>query len=133
MKICCEIALRPFQFCNLCEVNVSNVEGQDDFNNRVKAAAFIGTLQAGYTEFHYLREIWQETTEKDALIGVSMTGIGSAAVLQQDMQEGANIVKAENARVSKLIGINRAARTTCVKPRDNITGAWNIFGYSCVA
>ena len=82
---CCEIALRPFQFCNLCEVNVSNVEGQDDFNNRVKAAAFIGTLQAGYTEFHYLREIWQETTEKDALIGVSMTGIGSAAVLQQDM------------------------------------------------
>ena len=113
---CCEIALRPFQFCNLCEVNVSNVEGQDDFNNRVKAAAFIGTLQAGYTEFHYLREIWQETTEKDALIGVSMTGIGSAAVLQQDMQEGANIVKAENARVSKLIGINRAARTTCVKP-----------------
>ena len=113
---CCEIALRPFQFCNLCEVNVSNVEGQDDFNNRVKRCSFIGTLQAGYTEFHYLREIWQETTEKDALIGVSMTGIGSAAVLQQDMQEGANIVKAENARVSKLIGINRAARTTCVKP-----------------
>ena len=113
---CCEIALRPFQFCNLCEVNVSNVKSQDDFNNRVRAAAFIGTLQAGYTEFHYLREIWQETTEKDALIGVSMTGIGSAAVLQQDMQVGANIVKAENARVSKLIGINRAARTTCVKP-----------------
>jgi ribonucleoside-diphosphate reductase alpha chain len=113
---CCEIALRPFQFCNLCEVNVSNVEGQDDFNSRVKAAAFIGTLQAGYTEFHYLREIWQETTEKDALIGVSMTGIGSAAVLQQDMQAGANIVKSENARVAKLIGINRAARTTCVKP-----------------
>ena len=113
---CCEIGLRPFQFCNLCEVNVSNVEGQDDFNSRVKAATFIGTLQAGYTEFHYLREIWQETTERDALIGVSMTGVGSAAVLQLDMQEGANIVKSENARVAKLIGINRAARTTCVKP-----------------
>ena len=113
---CCEIGLRPFQFCNLCEVNVSNVVDQADYNARVKAATFIGTLQAGYTEFHYLREIWQETTEKDALIGVSMTGIGSAAVLQLDMQEGANIVKQENARVSKLIGINRAARTTCVKP-----------------
>ena len=113
---CCEIALRPFQFCNLCEVNVSNVVDQDDYNARVKAATFIGTLQAGYTEFHYLREIWQETTERDALIGVSMTGIGSAAVLQLDMKEGANIVKQENARVSKLIGINRAARTTCVKP-----------------
>ena len=113
---CCEIALRPFQFCNLCEVNVSNVVDQDDLNARVKAAAFIGTLQAGYTEFHYLREIWQETTEKDALIGVSMTGIGSAAVLQMDMKAAASIVKRENTRVSKLIGINRAARTTCVKP-----------------
>ena len=113
---CCEIALRPFQFCNLCEVNVSNIKDQDDFNARVKAAAFIGTLQAGYTEFHYLREIWQETTEKDALIGVSMTGIGSAAVLQMDMKVGANTVKRENARVAKLIGINKAARTTCVKP-----------------
>ena len=113
---CCEIALRPFQFCNLCEVNVSNIVDQKDFNARVKAAAFIGTLQAGYTEFHYLREIWQETTERDALIGVSMTGIGSAVVLQMDMKEGANIVKQENARVSKLIGINKAARTTCVKP-----------------
>jgi len=113
---CCEIALRPFQFCNLCEVNVSNVVDQDDFNLRVKAAAFIGTLQAGYTEFHYLREIWQETTERDALIGVSMTGIGSAAVLQLDMKEAANIVKAENRRIAKIIGINQAARTTCVKP-----------------
>ena len=113
---CCEIALRPFQFCNLCEVNVSNVVNQEDFNSRVKAAAFIGTLQAGYTEFHYLREIWQETTERDALIGVSMTGVGSAAVLQLDMKEAASIVKAENRRVASIIGINQAARTTCVKP-----------------
>jgi ribonucleoside-triphosphate reductase len=67
---CCEIALRPYQFCNLCEVNVSDVTSQEDLNERVKAASFIGTLQAGYTEFHYLREIWQETTEKDALIGI---------------------------------------------------------------
>ena len=113
---CCEIALRPFQFCNLCEVNVSNVKDQDDLNARVKAAAFIGTLQAGYTDFHYLREIWKETTEKDALIGVSMTGIGSAAVLQMDMKAAANIVTKENARVAKLIGINSSARCTTVKP-----------------
>ena len=113
---CCEIALRPFQFCNLCEVNVSNVKDQDDFNNRVKAAAFIGTLQAGYTDFHYLREIWKETTEKDALIGVSMTGIGSAAVLQMDMKEAANIVTKENVRVAKILGIKSSARCTTVKP-----------------
>tara|TARA_R110000822_G_scaffold145115_10_gene283937 strand:- start:1230 stop:3089 length:1860 start_codon:yes stop_codon:yes gene_type:complete len=113
---CCEIALRPYQFCNLCEVNSSDIESQDDLNERVKAAAFIGTLQAGYTNFHYLREIWKETTEKDALIGVSMTGIGSGTVLGYDMTSAAKIVKRENARVSKLIGINKSARTTTVKP-----------------
>ena len=113
---CCEIALRPYQFCNLCEVNVSNVESQEDLNERVKAAAFIGTLQAGYTNFHYLREVWKETTEKDALIGVSMTGIASGKVLKLNVTEAAAIVKKENTRVAKLLNINKAARTTCVKP-----------------
>jgi len=113
---CCEIALRPYQFCNLCEVNASDIESQEDLNERVKAAAFIGTLQAGYTDFHYLREVWQQTTEKDALIGVSMTGIGSGTVLGYDMQKAASLVKRENARVAKLIGINSAARCTTVKP-----------------
>ena len=113
---CCEIALRPFQFCNLCEVNVSDVEDQDELNNRVAAAAFIGTLQAGYTEFHYLREIWQETTEKDALIGVSMTGIASGKVLDLNMTEASDHVKMMNNMVAKTIGIKAAARCTTVKP-----------------
>ena len=113
---CCEIALRPFQFCNLCEVNVSDVVDQTDLNARVKAAAFIGTLQAGYTDFHYLRPIWQRTTEKDALIGVSMTGIGSGAVLKLNMKEAAKVVREENARVATELGINVSARTTTVKP-----------------
>jgi ribonucleoside-triphosphate reductase len=113
---CCEIALRPFQFCNLCEVNVSNVKDQDDFNERVKMAAFIGTLQASYTDFHYLREVWKETTERDALIGISMTGIGSGVVTTFDMKKAAGIVKRENTRVAKLIGINPSARCTTVKP-----------------
>ncbi len=113
---CCEIALRPYQFCNLCEVNVSNIESQEDLNARVKAAAFIGTLQAGYTNFHYLRPVWQETTEKDALIGISMTGIGSGVVLGYDMAQAADIVKDENVRVAKTIGINKSARCTTVKP-----------------
>ena len=113
---CCEIALRPYQFCNLCEVNASDIESQEDFNARVKAAAFIGTLQAGYTDFHYLRDVWRETTEKDALIGVSMTGIGSGVVLGYDLKKAASVVKRENTRVAKLIGINPAARCTTVKP-----------------
>ena len=113
---CCEIALRPFQFCNLCEVNVSDVTTQEELNNRVEAAAFIGTLQAGYTDFHYLREIWQETTEKDALVGVSMTGIASGKVTQLDMTEAANKARSMNRIVAKTIGIRPAARTTTVKP-----------------
>jgi ribonucleoside-triphosphate reductase (thioredoxin) len=113
---CCEIALRPYQFCNLCEVNVSNVESQEELNERVKAAAFLGTLQAGYSDFHYLREVWRRTTEKDALIGVSMTGIGSGAVLKLNTTEAAEIANQENIRVAELIGINKAARVTTVKP-----------------
>ena len=113
---CCEIALRPYQFCNLTEVNVSDVESQEELNNRVRTAAFIGTLQAGYTDFHYLRDIWRRTTEKEALIGVSMTGIASGKVLNLDTTEATKMVMAENERVAKLIGVNKAARTTTVKP-----------------
>ena len=113
---CCEIGLRPYQFCNLCEVNASDIESQEDFEQRVKAATFIGTLQAGYTDFHYLRDVWKRTTEKDALIGIGMTGIGSGVVLGYDMKAAAEAVKQENERVANLIGINKAARTTTVKP-----------------
>lgn len=113
---CCEIALRPYQFCNLSEVNVSDIEGQDELNDRVKVGAFLGTLQAGYTDFHYLRDVWRKTTEKDALIGVSMTGIASGKVMALDLKEAAKVVKRENRRVAKIIGINPAARATCVKP-----------------
>jgi ribonucleoside-diphosphate reductase alpha chain len=113
---CCEIALRPYQFCNLCEVNVSNVESQEDLNERVRVGAFIGTLQAAYTDFHYLREIWRKTTEKDALLGVGMTGIGSGVILNYDLKKAADLAKEENARVADIIGINKAARVTTVKP-----------------
>jgi ribonucleoside-diphosphate reductase alpha chain len=113
---CCEIALRSYQFCNLCEVNVSNVESQEDLNERVRVGAFIGTLQAAYTDFHYLRDIWRKTTEKDALLGVGMTGIGSGAILAYDLKKAADLAKAENARVAEIIGVNKAARVTTVKP-----------------
>ena len=113
---CCEIALRPFQFCNLCEVNVSDVESQEDLEARVRAATFIGTLQAGYTDFHYLRPIWQRTTEKDALLGVGMTGIGSGKVQKLDLKASAKASREENERIAEIIGINKSARTTTIKP-----------------
>lgn len=101
---------------NLCELNVSDIESQEDLNERAKAAAFIGTLQAGYTDFHYLRDIWKTTTEKDALIGVGMTGIGSGVILQYDLKQAASLVVQENKRVASLIGIKPATRTTTIKP-----------------
>ncbi len=113
---CCEIALRPYQFCNLTEVNASDVEDQTDLESRVKAAAFLGTLQSGYSDFHYLREVWRRTTEKDALLGVSMTGIASNRVEHLDLEMAAFAAKLENSRISKLIGVKEAARVTCVKP-----------------
>ncbi len=113
---CCEIALRPFQFCNLCEVNVSDIFSQHELNERAKAAAFLGTLQAGFTDFHYLRDVWKETTEQDALIGVGMTGIASGRILKYDLREAAEEVKHMNLEVSSKIGIQFAARCTTIKP-----------------
>lgn len=113
---CCEIALRPYQFCNLCEVNVSDIVSQEDLNDRVTAAAFFGTLQAGFTDFHYLRPIWQKTTQKDALLGIGMTGIGSGEILKYNLEAAAHVAKLTNSVVSEMIGINEAARVTCIKP-----------------
>jgi len=116
MNPCAEISLRPFQFCNLTTIHAGDVASQEDLNARAKAAALIGTLQASYTNFHYLRDIWKRTTEREALIGVSMTGIASGTVLNLNMKEAATMVKEENERVSSLIGTNAAARCTTVKP-----------------
>ena len=113
---CCEIALRPYQFCNLCEVNVSDVVCQEDLNDRVTAAAFFGTLQAGFTDFHYLRPIWSKTTQKDALLGIGMTGIGSGEILKYNLEAAAHVAKLTNSVMSEIIGINEAARVTCIKP-----------------
>jgi ribonucleoside-diphosphate reductase alpha chain len=113
---CCEISLRSNGFCNLTTVNVSDVSSQEDLNNRVKAAAFIGTLQASYTDFHYLREIWKENSEKESLLGVSLTGIASKTLEKLDLKQAAEQAIIENKRVAKLIGINPAARITCIKP-----------------
>jgi len=113
---CAEIALRPFQFCNLCEVNVSDVETQQELNDRVVAATLIGTLQTAYTNFHYLRDVWRRTTEKDALLGVGMTGIGSGRVQQFDLEATSKLAVETNKYYAKEIGVNAAARITTVKP-----------------
>ena len=97
-------------------MNVSDVTSQEELNNRVTVAAIFGTLQAGFTDFHYLRPIWQKTTQKDALLGIGMTGIGSGEILKYNLEAAANVAKLTNVLISDKLGINEAARITCVKP-----------------
>jgi len=113
---CGEISLNSFQFCNLVEVNASDIADQFDFEQRVEAAAFIGTLQASYTDFHYLRPEWKEVTEREALLGIGLTGIASGKVLELDSAEAAEAAVRMNKLVSNKIGIRESARITTVKP-----------------
>ena len=113
---CCEIGLRPYQMCNLTTINVSAIKNQEDFNLAAGAAAFLGTLQAGYTDFHYLNPKWKLACEKDALLGVSMTGIASGNIDNLNAEEAAQYAKKVNEQLAAELGINKAARVTAVKP-----------------
>lgn len=123
----CEIALYAYDrhgksgwaFCNLSEINASKVKTEADFYLACEAAAAIGTLQAGYTSFPYLGKVTEDIVKREALIGVSMTGMMDSPEITLDpaiQRAGAEIVKDTNKKVAKFIGINQAARTTCVKP-----------------
>jgi ribonucleoside-diphosphate reductase alpha chain len=124
---CCEISLRPYQFCNLTEINAATIESQDDFNKRAKYAAVLGTLQAAYTNFPYLRPCWKETTDKEALIGVSLNGQASNKdLLNYDLKRAAEIVCETNRELAEKIGIAPSQRCTCIKPSgtsSNVLGS----------
>lgn len=114
---CHEISLNPFQFCNLTSVNQTGVKDKKDFFNRIYAASLIGTMQSSYTDFHYLRPKWKEITEKEALLGVSFTGIADNQNIDPSwLREGAALVLEVNEKYAKKMDINLAARTTTIKP-----------------
>ena len=113
---CCEISLNPYQFSNLTTINVANIESQVALNDRARVAAFFGTLQASYTDFHYLRPQWKKQTEKEALLGVSLTGIASIDESEFDFIEAAQCAVKENKVLAGLLDINPAKRVTCIKP-----------------
>jgi ribonucleoside-diphosphate reductase alpha chain len=100
----------------LVEINGSTVISQEDFEGRCWAASFIATLQASYTDFKYLRPLWKQQTEAEALIGVGVTGICSGPVNSLDLRAGSAIVKATNSAIATVIGINASPRCTVVKP-----------------
>jgi len=107
------------QFCNLTSINGAKIHSIKDFRDAAKAASIIGTLQAGYTNFHYLRNTTRELTEEEALLGVSITGImDNPKVLlnAKNQKECAQIAVDTNQEWAKKLGINPAARVTCIKP-----------------
>jgi ribonucleoside-triphosphate reductase len=110
------------QLCNLTEINGGACVDKQVFERACKASAILGTLQAGYTDFKYLSKATQEITEREALIGCSVTGhMNNPKVLfnKDNMRDGAHLIKRVNKEVAALLGINPAARTTCVKPSGN--------------
>ena len=125
---CVEIGMWPvdettgksgWQACNLSTINCSKIKTEEDFYDACKAASIIGTLQAGFDTFEYLGETSENIIRREALLGVSMTGMMESPdiCLDPDTQKkGASIVKKVNASLAKKIGVNQAARTTCIKP-----------------
>jgi len=124
---CCEIGLYGYDdkgqsgisFCNLCEINMKKCPTEADFYDSCKAAAILGTLQAGYTNFPYLGEVTESIVRREALLGVSMTGMMDSPEIAFDpkiQKQGARLIKAVNEKMSKILKVNAAARLTCVKP-----------------
>ena len=115
---CHEVSLQPNQFCNLTTINQTGIKTKADFMKRVHSATLLGSLQASYTDFPYLRPIWQQTTEAEALLGVSFTGIAdSNGIVQNDwLVEGAQLALEMNEKYSRKLGTNPAARVTTLKP-----------------
>ena len=127
---CVEIGMLPisedgesgFQFCNLTEINGGQCVSKEKFFAACRAGAILGTLQAGYTNFKFLSDATRKITEREALIGVSITGwMNNPQILFDEaiLKEGAEIVKAVNREMAALLGIRPAARTTCAKPSGN--------------
>lgn len=109
-------------FCNLAEINGGKVKTVEDFYAACEAASTICTLQAGYTNFRVLEKWSQLIAERDALIGVGITGLceNPAILFDPEVQKrGAQIVVETNKKISRMIGINEAARCTVVKPSGN--------------
>ncbi len=123
---CVEIGLYPqidglsgWAFCNLCEIHVGAAESAEDFERAARAAAILGTLQADYTDFEYLGDVSRRIARREALLGVSMTGMMDRPELAFDPQvqrRGAQVVLDTNAEVAARIGLPPAARATCIKP-----------------
>jgi ribonucleoside-triphosphate reductase len=125
---CSEIILRPNQFCNLSEVVVRSEDTVASLKRKVRLASILGTLQATLTDFRYLRKKWQQNTEEEALLGVSMTGIQDCKLtngvkngLPQLLEDLKNEAVITNKTWARKLGIKQSAAITCVKPSGTVS------------
>ena len=125
---CSEIILRPYQFCNLTEVVVRATDTLDTLSEKVRCATILGTIQSTYTKFPYLRKIWQNNTEEERLLGVSLTGIMDNPLmtsvnkgLDKTLEHLKNIAITTNANWAERLGIPVATAITCVKPSGTVS------------
>ena len=125
---CSEIILRPYQFCNLTEVVVRATDTYDDLARKVKLATILGTIQATFTKFPYLRKVWQRNTEEERLLGVSLTGIMDNPLmttknkgLEKTLANLRSVAEETNRKYADLLGIAQSVSITCVKPSGTVS------------
>jgi len=125
---CSEIILRPYQFCNLTEVVVRVTDTYDDLARKVKLATILGTIQATFTKFPYLRKVWQRNTEEERLLGVSLTGIMDNPLmttknkgLEKTLANLRSVAEETNRKYADILGIAQSVSITCVKPSGTVS------------
>jgi ribonucleoside-diphosphate reductase alpha chain len=125
---CSEISLRPYQFCNLTECVVRASDSIEDLERKVKLATILGTIQSTYIKFPYLRKVWQNNTEEERLLGVSLTGIMDNPLmtsknkgLEKTLEHLRNVAVTTNAEWAERLGIPVSAAITCVKPSGTVS------------
>ena len=125
---CSEIILRPMQFCNLTEVVVRATDTIDTLAVKVKLATILGTIQATYTKFPYLRKSWENNTAEERLLGVSLTGVmdnplmtTANAALEQTLEHLKNVAITTNAEWAERLGIPVATAISCCKPSGTVS------------
>jgi len=120
---CSEIILRPHQFCNLTEVVVRADDDLERLGHKVEDATILGTIQSTLTDFKYLRKIWQNNTEEERLLGVSLTGILDNPKLgkAEDLKRLREIAVDTNLGLAVQLGIPQSTAITCVKPSGTVS------------
>ena len=122
---CCEIILRPYQFCNLSEVICRAEDTVATLKEKISLATILGTFQSTLTDFGYLRKRWKDTTEEERLLGVSLTGIMDCPAVYnakpETLQELRNMAIKTNKKLAEKLGIKQSAAVTCVKPSGTVS------------